>query len=104
MLGNYITGTNLSRQDIERIKELRLSPLYISVHATEDGLRRKLLGNVHAQPVMAFLEELTAAGIEIHSQLVLCPGVNDGEHLERSLQAVSYTHLDVYKRQRYNWG
>lgn len=86
MLGNYITGTNLTPQDIKRIKELRLSPLYISVHATEDSLRKKLLGNVHAQPIMPFLEELTAAGIEIHSQLVLCPGINDGEHLERSLQ------------------
>jgi len=85
MLGNYITGTNLSSADVERIKKLRLSPLYISVHATEDSLRRKLLGNAHAAPILPFLQELKEAGIEIHAQLVLCPGLNDGPALERSL-------------------
>ena len=85
MLGNYITGTNLTPRDIARIKELRLSPLYISVHATDDHLRRRLLGNVHAQPILPFLQELTEAGIDIHAQLVLCPGWNDGLWLEKSL-------------------
>ncbi len=85
MLGNYITGTNLAPGDLERIKSLRLSPLYISVHATDDALRRKLLGNAHAAPVLPLLRELTEADIDIHAQLVLCPGLNDGLALERSL-------------------
>ncbi len=83
--GNYITGTNLSEADIDRICRLMLSPLYISVHSTCDALRRKLLGNIQAPPILPLLKRLKGAGLTIHSQVVLCPGFNDGENLKKTL-------------------
>ena len=83
--GNYVTLTNLSEEDWRRIEEQRLSPLYISVHATQQELRRKLLGNQKAPDIMVQLRRLAGFGIELHTQLVIIPGMNDGPHLERSL-------------------
>ncbi len=83
--GQYVTLTNLSEEDWGRIVEQGLSPLYVSVHATEPELRRRLLGNPHAPDVMDQLHRLAQAGIEVHTQLVIIPGLNDGPHLERSL-------------------
>ncbi|MCX7682649.1 MAG: DUF512 domain-containing protein [Anaerolineae bacterium] len=85
LFGNYITLTNLTEEDWARIEEQHLSPLYISVHATDPDLRRRLLGNPQAPDIMAQLQRLAEMGIEVHTQLVLVPGLNDGPHLERSI-------------------
>jgi putative radical SAM enzyme (TIGR03279 family) len=84
--GNYITLTNMSDGDFERIFRQRLSPLYVSVHATDDAVRRKMLGNAEAPAILAALERLTGEGIRLHTQIVLCPGINDGEVLDRSIR------------------
>jgi putative radical SAM enzyme (TIGR03279 family) len=83
--GSYITLTNLAQADWQRIADQHLSPLYVSVQATELALRRELLGNPGAPDVLEQLGRLGELGIEVHAQLVLAPGVNDGPHLQRSL-------------------
>ncbi len=83
--GHYITLSNLSDEDWARIFEQRLSPLYISVHATDPTLRNRLLRNRHPQPVLPQLQRLVQGGIELHTQVVVCPGLNDGAPLERTL-------------------
>jgi putative radical SAM enzyme (TIGR03279 family) len=83
--GAYITLTNLAEEDWQRIEELRLSPLYISVHATDPAVRAKLLGSKKAASVIKELERLAAAGITVHTQAVLCPGINDGKVLEQTI-------------------
>ncbi|MFW6382025.1 MAG: DUF512 domain-containing protein [Bacillota bacterium] len=84
--GSFITLTNLNDYEFERIKQEKLSPIYISVHATEPELRKKLMCNPKAGKVMKDLKELAEAGIHFHLQLVLIPGINDGIHLEKSLK------------------
>ena len=83
--GNYITLTNLSPREMERLCQLRISPLRVSVHATDPAVRVRLMGNPKAGELMERLRTLTQGGIEVHAQLVLCPGWNDGEELTRSL-------------------
>lgn len=83
--GNYITLTNLSEADWQRIGEQRLSPLYVSVHATETALRRRMLGNAAAPDVLPQLRRLGEMGIEVNAQIVVVPGWNDGEALRRSI-------------------
>jgi putative radical SAM enzyme (TIGR03279 family) len=97
LYGGFITLTNLKESDWERIDEERLSPLYVSVHATELELRRKLLGNPRATDVVPQLRRLGEMGIQTHTQLVLCPGINDGEHLDRSIEdlAALYPHVQT---------
>ncbi len=80
LYGAYVTLTNLSEQDLQRILKKKLSPLYVSVHATDNELRSKLLGK-RTQDVMPLLQRLVEGGIEIHTQIVVCPGINDGDHL-----------------------
>jgi len=87
--GNYITLTNLTDDDYGRIADQRLSPLYVSVHATDDTVRRHMLGNPDAPPVLAALGRLRAAGVAFHAQIVVCPGLNDGDVLERTLADLS---------------
>lgn len=87
--GNFVTLTNLSEKDFNRIIALRLSPIYISVHSTNPELRVKLLGNKKAGKIMEQLTALARAGIEMHTQIVLCPEVNDGPELERSISDLS---------------
>lgn len=89
LYGTYITLTNLTGRDLRRIKEQRLSPLYISVHATDPAVRQRLLGRSGLPPVLDLLRELTAAGIVVHTQVVLCPGINDGEILERTVSVLA---------------
>lgn len=84
--GNFITLTNVSEADVKRIAEQRLSPLYISVHTTDPELRALMMGNKRARLIMRQLEELKLAGIKIHAQIVLCPGLNDGLVLERTVR------------------
>ncbi|MBE3581551.1 MAG: DUF512 domain-containing protein [Thermoanaerobacteraceae bacterium] len=83
--GNFITLTNLREKDWERIFRQRLSPLYISVHTTNAALRAGLLGNREAGLILEQLARLQKGGIEFHTQIVLCPGVNDGKELDRTL-------------------
>src|SRR5439155_6573550 len=85
LFGNYLTLTNVHEDEMRRIIEQRLSPLYISVHATEPGLRRQLLGIDEYDGFMAKMDRLAKAGIQMHGQVVLCPGLNDGAHLERTI-------------------
>lgn len=84
--GNFVTLTNVKEQDLARIIKLRLSPLYISVHSTNPELRSKMLNNPKAGQIMVQLKKLAEAGIEFHTQIVLCPGVNDGLELEQTLK------------------
>lgn len=84
--GSFVTLTNLSQREIDRIKGLKLSPLYISVHTTNPALRQRMMGNKAAGRIMEILRELKEAGIEFHTQIVLCPGINDGDELRRSIE------------------
>jgi putative radical SAM enzyme (TIGR03279 family) len=86
LYGSFVTLTNLSEEDWRRIEEQHLSPMHVSVHATNPELRTALVGNPKGANIMRDLERLERAGIDFHAQLVLCPGVNDGEELDRSLR------------------
>src|SRR5438093_9960796 len=83
--GNFATLTNLKPWDVERIVEYRLSPLYVSVHATEPTIRRWLLRNPEAPDIVPQLRAFAERGIRFHAQVVLVPGVNDGPELVRTL-------------------
>ena len=83
--GNYITLTNLDKRDIDRIIEMHISPVNISVHTTNPELRCKMMHNKRAGEVLDYIRMLSDAGIEICGQIVLCRGINDGEELIRSL-------------------
>lgn len=84
--GNFITLNSLSPRDYRRIVRQRLSPLYVSVHTTSADVRQYLMGNVAARHILRRLKRLTSAGVVVHSQIVICPGINDGEHLKRSVE------------------
>jgi len=86
LYGNYITLTSLGKRGLARIKEQRMSPLYVSVHATDIDVRTRMLGIKRRIDVVEILRDLCAAGIEIHTQVVLCPGWNDGPVLERTFK------------------
>lgn len=85
MMGNYITMTNISDQEMDRIIRRRVSPLYISVHCTDPDMRVELLRNPRAGQIMDRLRLLKENGIRFHCQVVLCPGWNDGKLLARTL-------------------
>lgn len=82
--GNFVTLTNLNEEDWQRLEEQRLSPLNVSVHATEPALRRRMLGYDNAPDIVEQIRRLGSLGIRVHTQVVLCPGVNDGSALERT--------------------
>jgi putative radical SAM enzyme (TIGR03279 family) len=96
LFGNYITLTNLDEADWERIGEQHLSPLYVSVHATDPNLRRRILSNPAAPGVMAQLRCLADLGIVVHTQIVVTPGLNDGPHLDRSISDLADLYPAVY--------
>ncbi len=85
LFGHFVTLTNLSERDWARIIEQHLSPLYVSVHATDLELRRRCLRNPNAPDIMAQLRELADHNFEVHTQLVITPNLNDGEHMARSI-------------------
>jgi putative radical SAM enzyme (TIGR03279 family) len=89
LFGNFITLTNLTEADWQRLAEQRLSPLYISVHATDLALRRRILGNPAAPDVMDQLHRLGELGIQLHTQIVLMPGLNDGPALVQTVADLS---------------
>jgi putative radical SAM enzyme (TIGR03279 family) len=93
--GNFITLTNLSDADFQRILDERLSPLYISVHATDPEVRVRLMKNPKSGLILQQIDRLAEAGIEMHTQLVICPGINDGAVLTKSIEdlAARYPHV-----------
>ncbi|HLQ78352.1 MAG TPA: DUF512 domain-containing protein, partial [Terriglobia bacterium] len=95
LFGNYLTLTNVDEVEMQRIIEQRLSPLYISVHATEPELRAKLLGIPEYDGFLEKVERLSAAGITLHGQVVLCPGWNDGANLDRTITDMVKQHPGV---------
>ena len=89
LYGNYITLGNLREDDWERIFTQRLSPLYISVHATEPDVRSFLMQNKAAPDIMAGMKRLAEGGIRMHTQIVLAPGINDGRHLLKTIDDIA---------------
>ncbi len=86
LMGNYITLTNLSEEDVERIIAMRISPINISVHSTDPELRVRMMANPNAAKINEILHRFYNAGIEMNCQIVLCKGVNDKDHLKKSLE------------------
>lgn len=86
LMGNYITLTNLSERELQRIIDLRISPINVSVHATDPELRVKMLKNRRAGECMDHMRRFAAAGITMNCQVVACPGINDGEALARTME------------------
>ena len=87
--GNYVTLTNMTQQDVDRIIKMRMSPINISVHTTNPELRVKMMKNKRSGEVLRYLDDFKAAGLSMCGQIVLCKGVNDGEELLRSLRDLS---------------
>ncbi len=92
LYGSYLTLTNLSAKEWQRIEQLRLSPLYVSVHATEAPVRERLLKNQRAGQILDQLAWFQERRLQIHCQVVVCPGINDGEHLDRTLRDLAQFH------------
>ena len=93
--GNFITLSNWTEEDWERVAEQHLSPLYISVHATEPELRRRIFSNPRLPDVRLQLRRLAELGVEMHTQIVLVPGLNDGQPLERTVEDLTALHPAV---------
>ncbi len=93
--GNFITCTNLRDEDYQRIAELRLSPLYVSVHSTDALLRQHMLQIKKNADIMPVLRRLIDCGCTIHAQIVLCPGINDGRELEKTINDLAALFPDV---------
>ena len=94
--GSYVTLTNMKEGDLQRIIEQRLSPQYISVHTTDPFLRLQMLGR--RQPTVPILDRIRLLAeheIEMHAQVVICPGINDGSHLERTVRDLAEFYPDV---------
>jgi putative radical SAM enzyme (TIGR03279 family) len=87
--GQYVTFSDISEEEIRKIIRYGLSPLYVSIHTTDAPLRRRMLGNPRAADVMEVMRRLTSSGIELHGQIVVCPGINDGAELARSLEMLA---------------
>ena len=85
LYGNYITMTNLSEREVERIVKMHISPIFISVHTTNPALRVRMMANKRAADTLRYLEIFAKGGIEMNCQLVLCRGINDGAELRRTL-------------------
>ena len=95
LMGNYMTLTNLSQREIQRIIDLRISPINISVHATDPELRTAMLKNPRAGECQSIMERFAKAGIEMNCQIVACPGVNDGPALARTMEDLGKLHPAV---------
>ncbi len=88
LYGNFVTLTNIKEEDFQRIARYHLSPLHISVQTTNPALREKMLGSPRAKELNSQLDRLARDGIEFHSQVVLCPGLNDGNELRRTIEEI----------------
>ena len=85
MAGNFVTLTNLPKQEMDRMIERKASPIYVSVHTTNGELRNRMLKHIHADRIMEHLRRFADNGMSFHCQVVLCPGINDGKELDRTL-------------------
>ncbi|MFN6462661.1 MAG: TIGR03279 family radical SAM protein [Nostoc sp. DedVER02] len=92
LYGSYLTLTNLTEREWQRIEQMRLSPLYVSVHATEADVRIRLLKNQRAGQILQQLKWFQKRRLQIHAQVVVCPGINDGKHLEQTLKDLTSFH------------
>lgn len=92
LYGSYLTLTNLPSKEWQRIEQMRLSPLYVSVHATEPEIRTRLLKNSRAGQILQHLKWFQERRLQIHAQVVVCPSINDGIHLERTLRDLTGFH------------
>ncbi|MCC5598659.1 TIGR03279 family radical SAM protein [Nostoc favosum] len=92
LYGSYLTLTNLPEREWQRIEQMRLSPLYVSVHATEAEVRIRLLKNPRAGQILQQLKWFQERRLQIHAQVVVCPGINDGKHLEQTLKDLASFH------------
>ena len=95
LLGNYITLTNLSEEDAQRMIRMRISPLNISVHSTDPALRTTMLGNPRGGESLKYLYAFAEAKLKLHTQIVVCPGLNDGAALEKTLADLSMLYPAV---------
>ena len=95
LYGNYVTLTNVTEKEIDRVIEQRLSPLYVSVHATDPELRARILGRKKADNLEKKLARLVRGGARIHAQIVLMPGINDGAWLEKTVMDLYRFHPGV---------
>ena len=86
LYGSYLTLTNLPEREWQRIEQMRLSPLFVSVHATEPEVRIRLLKNPRAGQILEQIKWFQERRLQIHAQVVVCPGINDGKHLEQTLR------------------
>lgn len=92
LYGSYLTLTNLPEREWRRISQMRLSPLFVSVHATEAPIRRRLLKNERAGEILDHIQWFADNRLQIHAQVVVCPGINDGKHLEQTLRDLANFH------------
>ncbi|MEH2380623.1 MAG: TIGR03279 family radical SAM protein [Nostoc sp.] len=92
LYGSYLTLTNLPEREWQRIEQMRLSPLYVSVHATEPEVRIRLLKNPRAGQILQQIKWFQERRLQIHAQVVVCPGINDGKHLEQTLKDLASFH------------
>lgn len=95
LMGNYISLTNLSEEDVDRMIRMRLMPINVSVHATNPALRTLMLGNKRGGESLDYLYRFAEAGLSLNTQIVVCPGLNDGAELERSLRELSALYPSV---------
>ncbi len=93
--GNYVTLTNLKDGELDRICEQKLSPIFVSIHATDPDVRARMLGRREPSPILPILNRLADARIQVHGQVVLCPGYNDGEQLEKTVSDLAALHPDA---------
>ncbi|MBE6989500.1 MAG: DUF512 domain-containing protein [Ruminococcaceae bacterium] len=95
LMGNYITLTNLPPREIQRIIDLRISPINVSVHTTDPTLRAMMLGNPRAGDSVAVMRRLADSGIRMNCQIVACPGINDGPQLQRTMEDLAAMYPGV---------
>ncbi len=95
LFGNYITLTNLTDEEVERIIKMHISPVNVSVHTMNPELRVMMMKNPNAGTSLSYIKKLADAGISLNTQLVLCPGINDGEELEFSLKELMALYPSV---------
>jgi len=95
LYGNFITLTNLRESDWQKIETMHISPLYVSVHCIQGELRARMLANQQAANIKSDLQRLREANIEIHTQIVLCPGINDGAILQETIEELSQLYPSV---------
>ena len=93
--GNYVTLTNMTQNDVDRIIKMRMSPINISVHTTNPELRVKMMKNKHSGEVLKYLNDFASAGLSMCAPIVLCKGINDGEELMRSMRDLAALYPSV---------